>query len=41
MGGDSLQFNYLRSRFVLGKQLNEGDAKALAQLFDKALRKFK
>jgi hypothetical protein len=41
MGGDSLQFNYLRSRFVLGKQLNERDAKALAQLFDKALRKFK
>jgi hypothetical protein len=41
MGGDSLQFKYLRSSFVLGKQLNERDAKSLAQLFDKALRKFK
>jgi hypothetical protein len=38
MGGDSLQFKYLRSSFVLGKQLNERDAKALAQLIDKALR---
>lgn len=41
MGGDSIQFKYQRSSFVLGKQLNERDAKALAQLFDKALRKFK
>jgi hypothetical protein len=40
MGGDSLQFKYMRSSFVLGKQLEERDAKALAQLFDKALRKF-
>ena len=40
MGGDSIQFNYMRSKFVVGKQLNERDSKALAHLFDKALRKF-
>lgn len=40
MGGDSIQFNYMRSKFVVGKQLNEKDARALAHLFDKALRKF-
>jgi len=40
MGGDSLQFTYLRSRFVLGKQLPEKDAAKLARLIDQALRKF-
>ena len=40
MGGDSLQFSYLRSRFVLGKQLTAKDAAQLAKLIDKALRKF-
>lgn len=40
VGGDTLQFTYLRSRFVLGKQLSEKDAHALAKLIDQALRKF-
>lgn len=40
MGGDSLQFTYLRSRFVLGKQLTAKDAAQLAKLIDKALHKF-
>lgn len=40
MGGDSLQFTYLRSRFVLGKQLPEKEAAKLAKLIDQALRKF-
>jgi len=40
MGGDSLQFTYLRGRFVLGKQLPEKEAAKLAKLIDQALRKF-
>lgn len=40
MGGDSLQFSYLRGRFVLGKQLDAQTAGALAKLIDKALKKF-
>ena len=41
MGGDTLQFAHLGKTFVLGKQLSERDAKALAKLIDQALRKFK
>lgn len=40
VGGDSLQFTYLSGRFVLGKQLSEKDAHALAKLMDQAFRKF-
>ena len=40
MGGDSLQFTYLRGRFVLGKQLDNKSAAQLAKLIDKGLRKF-
>jgi hypothetical protein len=40
MGGDSLQFSYMRGRFVLGKQLDAQSAGALAKLIDKALKKF-
>lgn len=40
LGGDSLQFSYLRGRFVLGKQLDEVDAARLAKLIDQGLRKF-
>ncbi|MDA0912424.1 MAG: hypothetical protein O2818_05205 [Bacteroidetes bacterium] len=40
MGGDSLEFGYLRGRFVLGKQLPEKDALQLAKLIDQGLRKF-
>ena len=40
MGGDSIQFTYLRGRFVLGKQLEEKDAVRLAKLMDQGLRKF-
>ena len=41
MGGDSIQFTYMRGRFVLGKQLQEKDAAQLAKLIDKALRNSK
>ena len=37
MGGDSLQFTYLRGRFVLGKQLDNKSAAQLAKLIDKGL----
>ncbi len=40
MGGDTIQFTHQNKSFVLGKQLNEKDAHALAKLLDKALRKF-
>ena len=40
MGGDSIQFTYMRGRFVMGKQLQEKDAAQLAKLIDKALGKF-
>lgn len=40
MGGDSLQFTYLRGRFVLGKQLDNVSAAQLARLIDKGLQKF-
>ena len=40
MGGDTLQFAHQNKSFVLGKQLNEKDAHALAKLIDKGLRKF-
>ena len=40
MGGDSLQFNYLRGRFILGKQLDAATASSLAKLIDQALKKF-
>ena len=40
MGGDSLQFTYLRGRFVLGKQLDNKSAAQLAKLIDSGLRKF-
>lgn len=40
MGGDSIEFTYMRGRFVLGKQLQKKDAMLLAKLIDKGLRKF-
>lgn len=40
MGGDAIQFTHQNKSFVLGKQLNEKDAHALAKLLDKGFRKF-
>jgi hypothetical protein len=40
MGGDTIQFSHQKQTFVLGKQLNEKDAHALAKLIDKGIRKY-
>ena len=40
IGGDMLSFKYLRKSIVFGKQLSLQEAKALAKVIDKALRKF-
>ena len=40
MGGESIHFTHDKKSFVLGKQLSEKDAQALAKLLDKGIRKF-
>lgn len=40
IGGDKLGFNYNGRRFQLGKQLNDKDVRALAQILEKSIREF-